>query len=64
MYIETQPNESYTIDNNAPAFAQRLVQPNPGSGRNVTFDNWFTSISFSPRFTEKIHNCERHDSKK
>lgn len=44
VYVGTQPDGPYKVDNSASAIVQRLVQPISGTGRNVTVDNWFTSI--------------------
>lgn len=44
VYVGTQPNGPYASDNSAYALVQRLVEPIRDSKRNVTCDNWFTSI--------------------
>lgn len=44
VYVGTQPDGSYACDNSASALVQRLVDPIRDSKRNVTCDNWFTTI--------------------
>ncbi|XP_023312582.1 piggyBac transposable element-derived protein 4-like, partial [Anoplophora glabripennis] len=44
VYVGTQPNGPYTSDNSSYALVQRLVEPIRDSKRNITCDNWFTSI--------------------
>lgn len=44
VYVGTQPNGPYALDNSAFALVKRLVEPIRNSKRNVTCDNWFTSI--------------------
>ena len=43
MYLGRQ-NGMNPIENTPSAVVQRLIQPISGSGRNVTTDNWYTSI--------------------
>lgn len=43
VYVGTQPEGPYRMDNSAKSVVERLVAPISGSGRNVTTDRWFTS---------------------
>lgn len=45
VYVGTQPGGAFRLDNSASSIVKRLVDPIAQSGRNVTMDNWFTSIS-------------------
>lgn len=44
VYVGTQPKGPHFLDNSPLALVQRLVEPIRYSKRNVTCDNWFTSI--------------------
>lgn len=44
VYVGTQPDGPYSIDNSPSAVVQRLVEPIRHSARNLTCDNWFTSV--------------------
>jgi len=45
VYVGKQPNESpYVVSNSAIDVVNRLVEPISGTRRNLTADNWFTSI--------------------
>lgn len=44
VYIGTQPDGPYSVDNSPAAVVQRLVEPIRNSGRHLTCDNWFTSV--------------------
>lgn len=43
-YVGTQPDGPYKYSNSAQDIVLRLVQPVEGTNRNITTDNWFTSI--------------------
>lgn len=45
VYVGKQPEGPFKVDNSPSAVVERLCQPIKGTGRNVTVDNWFTSIS-------------------
>jgi hypothetical protein len=44
IYPGTQPPGPYQQSNSVHAVVKRLVHPIQGTGRNVTIDNWYTSI--------------------
>lgn len=44
IYAGKQPNGPYQVNNSACSVVKRLIRPISGSGRNITCDNWFTSI--------------------
>lgn len=43
IYAGRQPTGPYMVDNSAKAVVTRLIRNISGSGRNITFDNWYTS---------------------
>ena len=44
IYVGTQPEGPYRVSNSPLDVVLRLSQHISGSGRNVTMDNWFTSV--------------------
>lgn len=44
IYAGTQPDGVYQVSNSAQDVVKRMVQPITGTNRNITIDNWFTSI--------------------
>jgi hypothetical protein len=44
VYTGRQPPGPFQVDNSAKCVVERLVEPISGSNRNVTVDNWFSSI--------------------
>lgn len=43
-YVGTQPHPSFTVSNTPHDLVLRLVEPIKKTGRNITADNWFTSM--------------------
>ncbi|KAE9528810.1 hypothetical protein AGLY_012385 [Aphis glycines] len=43
-HIRIQPDGPFKLDNSASSVVKRLVQPFRNTGRNITTDNWFTSV--------------------
>lgn len=44
VYAGQQPNGPYKMNNSAKSVVKRMVQPVEGTKRNITMDNWFTSL--------------------
>uniref|UniRef100_UPI00358E440B piggyBac transposable element-derived protein 4-like n=1 Tax=Myxine glutinosa TaxID=7769 RepID=UPI00358E440B len=44
IYAGKQPDVPFKVDNSAIAVVSRLTSEISGSGRNVTFDNWYTTF--------------------
>ncbi|KAB0805145.1 hypothetical protein PPYR_02115, partial [Photinus pyralis] len=55
VYVGNQPDGPFKVDNSAAAVVKKLIQPISGTGRNVTCDNWFTSIPLALELLQK-HN--------
>ena len=47
IYAGKQPEGPYTLSNSPVDVVKRLIQPISHRGRNVTFDNWFTSVTLA-----------------
>ncbi|XP_050063261.1 piggyBac transposable element-derived protein 4-like [Aphis gossypii] len=52
-YLGTQPDGPYKISNASRDVVLRLVEPIVGTNRNITGDNWFTSIPLITSLKEK-----------
>lgn len=44
VYVGSQPDGPYVVNNSSKDVVLRMIEPISGSGRNVTIDNFFTSI--------------------
>lgn len=44
VYVGLQPDGSVRVNNSAKCVVERLCEHLVGSSRNVTTDNWFTSM--------------------
>lgn len=53
-YVGTQPNGPYRQENTAEKITLRMIQPVEGSNRNITGDNWFTSLSLVKYLKKKM----------
>ncbi|XP_023239424.1 uncharacterized protein LOC111638032 [Centruroides sculpturatus] len=47
VYLGKQPDGPFRLDQSPFSVVKRLIQPISGTGRNVTYDNWFTSVPLS-----------------
>ena len=47
IYAGKQPEVPYKPSNSPADLVKRLIQPISHTGRNVTFDNWFTSVTLA-----------------
>ncbi|KAJ8966907.1 hypothetical protein NQ314_003241 [Rhamnusium bicolor] len=61
IYAGKQPQGPYYLDNSAFEVVKRLVFPISGTGRNVTMDNWFTTVPLSEELI-KNHNLTMVDT--
>lgn len=52
-YVGTQPEGPYKLSNSAEDIVLRLVYPVAGTNRNITGDNWFTSLSLSNKLLQE-----------
>src|SRR5215469_7131658 len=55
IYAGKQPEGPYQLSNSPADVVERMISPISGSGRNVTVDNWFTSVPLSMKLL-KDHN--------
>lgn len=53
IYAGKQPDGPYEISNKPTDVVMRILRPLYGSGRNVTCDNWFTSIELLKKVKEQ-----------
>ncbi|GBP60275.1 PiggyBac transposable element-derived protein 4 [Eumeta japonica] len=59
IYPGKQPNEGpYNLDNSGLAVVQRLCEPIFNTGRNVTTDNWYSSIPLAEVLLQKGFRAE------
>lgn len=49
VYVGTQPQDSPFEFSNAAVDVKRMIEPISGSNRNVTTDNWFTTLQLSKK---------------
>ncbi|XP_055839580.1 piggyBac transposable element-derived protein 4-like [Episyrphus balteatus] len=52
-YVGTQPDGPFKFKNNGEDITLRMVQPVEGTKRNITGDNWFTSLSLVNKLKNK-----------
>lgn len=53
FYLGKQPPGAHQISQTPADVVKRLITPISGSGRNVTHDNWFTSVSLAHELLEQ-----------
>lgn len=49
VYVGTQPDGPYKLSNSPADLVERMVSPISRTGRNITIDNWFTSIPLASK---------------
>ena len=47
IYARKQPEGPYKLSNSPADVVKRLIQPISHTGRNVTFNNWYTSVTLA-----------------
>ncbi|CAH2017704.1 unnamed protein product [Acanthoscelides obtectus] len=52
-YVGTQPEGPYKLSNSSEDIVIRLVNPVAGTNRNITGDNWFTSLSLVKKLLQE-----------
>lgn len=53
VYVGKQPEGQFAVENTGKAVVERLIEPIVNTGRNVTMDNWFTSLPLCQSLLEK-----------
>ena len=64
IYAGIQPVGPYRCSNSAEDIVVRLVEPVVGTNRNITADNWFSSVSLAKKLMEEkillmLERCEK-----
>lgn len=49
VYVGTQPDGPYKLPQSAEEVTLRMIEPIAGTNRNLTSDNWFTSVPLAER---------------
>lgn len=53
VYVGKQPEGPFSTNNSALSVVERLCEPIQGTGRNLTTDNWFTSLELAESLLKK-----------
>lgn len=53
VYVGTQPEGPYKLSTSSEEVTIRLVEPIAGTNRNLTCDNWFTSVPLAERLLQE-----------
>lgn len=53
VYLEKQPDGPYALGNSACDVVLRLIEPISGTGRNITTDNFFSSVPLCQELLEE-----------
>lgn len=53
VYVGKQPDGPYELSNSPKDVVHRLIEPIINTGRNITADNWFTSIPLAEELLQK-----------
>lgn len=64
VYAGKQPTGPYELSNSPKYVVHRLTEPIVNTGRNVTADNWFTSIPLAEELLQKKTYFSRYFTKK
>lgn len=54
LYAGKQPEAPYQLSNAAADVVKGLITPISGTGRNLTIDNWYTSVSLVSDLTKNL----------
>lgn len=54
VYVGTQPDGPHKVSNSCSDVVERLVEPVVGTNRNITCDNWFSSVPLVKKLREEL----------
>lgn len=53
VYVGRQPDGPFKLPSDTASLVKRMIEPISGTGRNVTMDNWFTSVPLAKSLLEE-----------
>lgn len=67
IYCGQQPDGPFHQSNAPSDVVKRLISPISGTGRNITFDNWFMNFPLAKRFVDQpqvdmCRNCKNQQA--